>query len=65
MQIRMADAAEGDVDLHIVGGRGAAVDLHRLKRFVASVGTVGLYKHGNILNRLVVWPFLLFCPPAK
>jgi hypothetical protein len=57
----MADATEGDIDLHIMGGRRAAVDLHRLKGFVASVGAVGLYKHGNILNRFVVATFLLFC----
>jgi hypothetical protein len=61
----MADAAEGNVDLHIVGGGGAAVDLHRLKGFVASVGAVGLYKHGNILNRLVVWPLLRYCRAAQ
>ncbi len=54
VQIRMADATKGDIDLHIMGGRRAAVYLHRFKGFVARVGAVGLYKHGNILDRFVV-----------
>jgi hypothetical protein len=54
VQVGMADATKRDIDLHIMGGRRAALDLHRFKGFVARVGAVGLYKHGNILDRFVV-----------
>jgi hypothetical protein len=56
MQVGVADAAEGDVDLDVMGRRGAAIDLDRLKGFVARVGTVGLYKHGNVLDGSVGQP---------
>jgi hypothetical protein len=57
VQIRMADAAEGDIDLNIMGCRLAAIDLHRLKGFVASVSAIGLYKHGRDLKGFVGWTF--------
>lgn len=65
MQIRMADATEGDINLDVMGRGCTAVDLHGLKGFVASVGTVGLYKHGNVLNEFFGRPFLLFCAAVK
>ena len=57
VQIRMADATEGDIDLNIMGCRRAAIDLHRLKGFVASVSAIGLYKHGRDLKGFVGWTF--------
>ena len=45
VQVRVADPTKGDVDLHIVCSRCAAIDLHRFKGFVARVGAVGLYTH--------------------
>jgi hypothetical protein len=52
MQVGMADAAEGDIDLHVVRGWRTAFDLHGLKGFVASVGAIGLYEHVSILHGL-------------
>ncbi|MNE99525.1 hypothetical protein D3C80_1982210 [compost metagenome] len=57
MQIRMADTTKGDIDLNIMGCPLAAVDLHRLKGLVASVSTIGLYKHGRDLKGFVGWTF--------
>jgi len=50
MQVRMADAAEGDIDLNVMCGGEAAFDLQRLKGFVARMSTIGVYKHGRILD---------------
>jgi hypothetical protein len=50
MQVRMADTAEGDINLNVMGGRGTASDLQRLKGFVARMSTIGVYKHGKVLD---------------
>lgn len=52
VQVGMANAAKGDIDLNIMGGGSTATDLHRLKGFVARLSTIGLYKHENVLDEL-------------
>lgn len=46
-RIRMADAAKGDVDLHVVRAWRAAVYLQRLQGFVTCMGAIGLNQHGD------------------
>ncbi len=65
MQVGMADAAEGDIDLHVVRGWRTAFDLHGLKGFVASVGAIGLYEHVSILHGVVGRPLLRLGRSAK
>jgi hypothetical protein len=42
VEVRVADAAISDVDLHIVRTRLAALDLDRLERPVGGIGAIGL-----------------------
>ncbi|GID07460.1 hypothetical protein TMM008_46620 [Pseudomonas sp. 008] len=53
VQVRMADAAKGDIDLNVMGGGCTANDLQRFKGLVARMSTIGLYKHGRVLNGFV------------
>ena len=46
MQVGVADAAERDVDLHIVRPGLAALDVDGLERLVGSVRAVGFGHHG-------------------
>ena len=48
MQVGMADAAIGDVDLHIARTYRAPFDRHGFKGFVASRGAIGKESHGGI-----------------
>lgn len=48
MNVSVANAAKGDVDLHIVCARCTTRDGHGLKGLVARVGAVGLDGHGEI-----------------
>jgi hypothetical protein len=43
----MAYAAIGNVDLNVMGARGAALDVDGFKQPVASIGSVGFDGHGN------------------
>lgn len=43
----MADTAKGNVDLHIVHARRAAVYLQRLQGFVTCMGAIGLNQDGD------------------
>lgn len=45
VQVGVADAAEGDVDLDIMHAGRAAGDLQRFERLVARVGAIGFHKH--------------------
>ena len=45
VQIRMADAAIGDFDLHVARTGLAALDVDRLKRLVGRMGAIGLRVH--------------------
>src|SRR5690606_12618875 len=47
MQVRVADAAVEDVDLHIMRARRAADDLHGFDRLGAGVGAIGVDGHGG------------------
>src|SRR5690606_29335228 len=51
VQVRVADAAVEDVDLHIMRARSAAGDLHGFERLGAGVGAVGLDRHGRLLQK--------------
>ena len=42
VQVRVANTAEGNVDLHIVGARCAASDLQRFEEFVAGIGAISV-----------------------
>jgi hypothetical protein len=53
MQIGMADAAIGNVDLNVMRPRVAAGDFHGLKRLVAGMGAVGTNFHGTLLMSLI------------
>jgi hypothetical protein len=64
MQVRVADAAVGDVDLHVMRTWGAALDVHRFEGFVARMGTVGFCRHGG-LRCLRVWTILNAIPVEK
>jgi len=48
VQIRVAHAAVGDVDLHVVRARRAPGDLHRLEGQVARMGAIGFDSHDGI-----------------
>ncbi|XXR39972.1 hypothetical protein WME90_06500 [Sorangium sp. So ce375] len=48
----MADAAVGDVDLHIVVAWSATKDVERLKRLVGGIGTKGFHGHLLLLEEL-------------
>jgi len=52
VEVGVADAAEGDVDLHVVLARRAAGDVHRFERFVGGVGAVSFDSHGFPLREL-------------
>src|SRR5690606_11574015 len=45
VQVRVADAAVGDSDAHVLRPGGAAGDPDRLQRTVAGVGAPGFYVH--------------------
>jgi hypothetical protein len=45
VQVRVAYAAEGDVDLDVVRARCAAGDVERFEGLVGSVGAVGFDGH--------------------
>ena len=42
VQVRVANTAEGNVDLHIVGARSTASDLQRFEGFVAGIGAISV-----------------------
>jgi hypothetical protein len=46
VDIRMADTAVRDINLHIMGTGGATGDIHRLQRQCARMGTVSFNCHG-------------------
>ena len=45
VQVGVADATVGDVDLDVMDAGGAAGDLERFERFVGGVGAIGFHKH--------------------
>jgi len=53
VQIRMADAAIGDLDLDVMVAGLATEDVERLERLVSSVGAVGFDGHGGPLPCVV------------
>ncbi len=50
VQVGVADAAIGDVDLHIVRAGGAAGDFQMFDRLVGGVGTISVDWHGDLLS---------------
>ena len=50
VQVRMADAAVGDVDLHVTRSRRTPFDRHGLQRLVGGLGAVGFGRHRRILS---------------
>jgi hypothetical protein len=54
VQVGVADAAVGDVDLDVAWARFATLDGHGFERLIAGVCAVGLGDHGQLLQRLVV-----------
>jgi hypothetical protein len=50
VEVRMADAAPGDVDLDVLRAGRAAVDVHRLERLVGGVRAIGFDGHASILS---------------
>jgi hypothetical protein len=47
VQVGMAYAAVGDLDLHVMRARGAARDVHGPERQVRRMGSVGFDGHGD------------------
>jgi hypothetical protein len=45
MQVRVANTAEGDVDLNVVRSSLATIYLQWFKGLITRVSTIGLYKH--------------------
>jgi hypothetical protein len=46
----VAHAAEGDIDLDVVGARRAAGDVDGLEGFIGGLGAIGFYSHGIFLS---------------
>ena len=50
VQVRMADAAKDDLDLHVMGARLAPGDRHFLQRAVRGGGSIGKDGHPEVLS---------------
>jgi hypothetical protein len=48
----MADAAVGDVDLHIMLARRATNDVERLQRLVGGISAKGFHSHLELLEEV-------------
>ena len=48
VQVRMADAAIGDIDRDIMRTDGAAFDVEGFERLVGGVGAIGFGGHGDV-----------------
>lgn len=42
VQVRVANAAEGDIDLHVMGAGGTTGNLQWFQRLVARMGAIGV-----------------------